>query len=263
MEAFIAAASDPLIWSSLITLTILEIVLGIDNLIFISVVSARLPVHQQARARRVGLSLALIFRIGLLASIVWIVGLTQPIFSVGDFDFSWRDAILFGGGLFLLAKGTMEIHATVEGEGEGDGHAAGGGRMAVTFSGVIGQVIVLDIVFSLDSIITAVGMTQNLPVMIIAVVIAIIIMMLASEPVSGFIQRHPTTKMLALSFLLLVGMALVADGLHFHLPREYLYFAIAFSMSVEVLNLLAAGRRRRKHDAELDRLRGESSEAAQ
>ncbi len=261
MEAFIAVASDPLIWTSLITLTILEIVLGIDNLIFISVVSARLPVHQQARARRVGLSLALIFRIGLLASIVWIVGLTQPIFSVGDFDFSWRDAILFGGGLFLLAKGTMEIHATVE--GEGDDHAAGGGRMAVTFAGVIGQVIVLDIVFSLDSIITAVGMTQNLPVMIIAVVIAMVIMMLASEPVSNFIQRHPTTKMLALSFLLLVGMALVADGLHFHLPREYLYFAIAFSMSVEVLNLLAAGRRRRKHDAELDRMRGESSEAAQ
>ncbi|MFZ5932130.1 MAG: TerC family protein [Pseudomonadota bacterium] len=261
MEAFIAGASDPLIWTSLITLTILEIVLGIDNLIFISVVSARLPVHQQARARRVGLSLALIFRIGLLASIVWIVGLTQPIFSVGDFDFSWRDAILFGGGLFLLAKGTMEIHATVE--GEGDDHAAGGGRMAVTFAGVIGQVIVLDIVFSLDSIITAVGMTQNLPVMIIAVVIAIIIMMLASEPVSNFIQRHPTTKMLALSFLLLVGMALVADGLHFHLPREYLYFAIAFSMSVEVLNLLAAGRRRRKHDAALELLRGESSEAAQ
>lgn len=261
MEAFIAVASDPLIWTSLITLTILEIVLGIDNLIFISVVSARLPVHQQARARRVGLSLALIFRIGLLASIVWIVGLTQPIFSVGDFDFSWRDAILFGGGLFLLAKGTMEIHATVE--GEGDDHAVGSGRMTVTFAGVIGQVIVLDIVFSLDSIITAVGMTQNLPVMIIAVVIAMIIMMLASEPVSNFIQRHPTTKMLALSFLLLVGMALVADGLHFHLPREYLYFAIAFSMSVEVLNLLAAARRRRKHDAELDRLRGESSEAAQ
>lgn len=261
MGAFIAAASDPLVWSSLITLTILEIVLGIDNLIFISVVSARLPSHQQARARRVGLSLALIFRIGLLASIVWIVGLTQPIFSIGDFAFSWRDAILFGGGLFLLAKGTMEIHATVE--GEGDDHAAGGGRMAVTFASVIGQVIVLDIVFSLDSIITAVGMTQNLPVMIIAVVIAIIIMMVASEPVSKFIQRHPTTKMLALSFLLLVGMALVADGMHFHLPREYLYFAIAFSMSVEVLNLLAASRRKRKHDAELVLLRGESSEEAQ
>jgi len=260
MESFIAAASDPLIWSSLLTLTILEIVLGIDNLIFISVVSSRLPAHQQARARQIGLSLALIFRVALLASIVWIVGLTQPIFSIGSFDFSWRDAILFGGGVFLLAKGTMEIHDTVE--GASDYHAAGGGRMAVTFAGVIGQVIVLDIVFSLDSIITAVGMTQNLPVMIIAVVIAIIIMMLASEPVSAFIQRHPTTKMLALSFLLLVGMALVADGLHFHMPREYLYFAIAFSMSVEVLNLLAAARRKRKHDAELDRLRMQSSETA-
>lgn len=260
MEALIAAASDPLIWSSLITLTVLEIVLGIDNLIFISVVSARLPSHQQARARRIGLSLALIFRVALLASIVWIVGLTQPIFTIGDFAFSWRDAILFGGGIFLLAKGTMEIHETVEG---GDGaHEPGAGRRVVTFAGVIGQVIVLDIVFSLDSIITAVGMTQNLPVMIIAVVIAIIIMMWASEPVSDFIQRHPTTKMLALSFLLLVGMALVADGLHFHLPREYLYFAIAFSMSVEVLNLLAAARRRRKQEAAMDELQKQSSEAA-
>ncbi len=261
MEALMAAAGDPLIWSSLITLTVLEIVLGIDNLIFISVVSARLPAHQQARARRIGLSLALIFRVALLASIVWIVGLTQPIFSIGTFDFSWRDAILLGGGLFLLAKGTMEIHDTVEG---GDGaHGAGAGRAVATFSGVIGQVIVLDIVFSLDSIITAVGMTQNLPVMIIAVVIAIMIMMLASEPVSDFIQRHPTTKMLALSFLLLVGMALVADGMHFHMPREYLYFAIACSMGVEVLNLLAAGRRKRRQEAELSRNQGESREAAQ
>ncbi len=261
MEALLAAAGDPLIWSSLITLTVLEIVLGIDNLIFISVVSARLPSHQQARARRIGLSLALIFRVALLASIVWIVGLTKPIFTLGTFDFSWRDAILLGGGLFLLAKGTMEIHDTVEGH---DGaHGVGAGRTAVTFAGVIGQVIVLDIVFSLDSIITAVGMTQNLPVMIIAVVIAIIIMMWASEPVSAFIQRHPTTKMLALSFLLLVGMALVADGMHFHLPREYLYFAIAFSMGVEVLNLLASDRRRRKQEAEQEKFRGESSEVAQ
>lgn len=261
MTALMAAAGDPLIWSSLITLTILEIVLGIDNLIFISVVSARLPAHQQARARRIGLSLALIFRVALLASIVWIVGLTQPIFSIGTFALSWRDAILLGGGLFLLAKGTKEIHDTVE--KDDFGHDAGPGRKAVTFAGVISQVIVLDIVFSLDSIITAVGMTQNLPVMIIAVVIAMMIMMLASEPVSAFIQRHPTTKMLALSFLLLVGMALVADGLHFHLPREYLYFAIAFSMGVEVLNLLAAGRRKRRHEAEQIRNQGDRSEAAQ
>ena len=261
IEGILVLVRDPQAWAALATLIVMEIVLGIDNLIFISVVSARLPQHQQARARRIGLSLALIFRVALLASIVWIVGLTQPIFSIGTFDFSWRDAILFSGGLFLLAKGTMEIHDTVEGH---DGaHGVGTGRTAVTFTGVIGQVIVLDIVFSLDSIITAVGMTQNLPVMIIAVVIAIIIMMWASEPVSAFIQRHPTTKMLALTFLLLVGMALVADGLHFHLPREYLYFAIAFSMGVEVLNLIAAGRRRRKQEAELEKFRGESSEAAE
>jgi len=262
MQAVLMAAGDPLIWSSLITLTVLEIVLGIDNLIFISVVSARLPHHQQASARRIGLSLALIFRVALLASIVWIVGLTHPIFSFGSFDFSWRDAILFSGGLFLLAKGTMEIHDTVERGDHPPGSSAG--RAAVTFAGIIGQVIVLDIVFSLDSIITAVGMTQNLPVMITAVVIAIMIMMWASEPVSAFIQRHPTTKMLALSFLLLVGMALVADGLHFHLPREYLYFAIAFSMGVEVLNLLAAGRRARRAAAlRVEPQRGQSNEAAQ
>lgn len=249
MDALLAYLADPLIWSSLITLAVLEIVLGIDNLIFISVVTARLPAEQRARARQLGLSLALLFRIALLASIVWIAGLTQPIFSLGAFDFSWRDAILLGGGLFLLAKGTVEIHDTVEGDDEPDGagHTA---KTAATFASVIGQVIVLDIVFSLDSIITAVGMTQDLPVMIAAVVIAIGIMMWASVPVSDFIQRHPTTKMLALSFLLLVGMALIADGLHFHIPRAYLYFAIAFSMTVEVLNLLAAKRRQRKREGE-------------
>lgn len=249
MNALLVYLADPLIWSSLITLAVLEIVLGIDNLIFISVVTARLPAEQRDRARRLGLSLALLFRIALLASIVWIAGLTQPIFSVGDFDFSWRDAILLGGGLFLLAKGTMEIHDTVEGDDEPQG-AGLTAKAAVTFASVIGQVIVLDIVFSLDSIITAVGMTQDLPVMITAVVIAIAIMMWASAPVSEFIQHHPTTKMLALSFLLLVGMALIADGLHFHIPRAYLYFAIAFSMTVEVLNLLAAKRRQRKREGE-------------
>lgn len=248
MDALLLALSDPLIWTSLITLTVLEVILGIDNLIFISVVSAKLPEHQRAQARRLGLALALIFRIGLLASIVWIAGLTAPIFTFNDFAFSWRDLILLGGGLFLLAKGTKEIHETVEAD-EDEGEGGGFGKAAATFASVIGQVIVLDVVFSLDSIITAVGMTDNLPVMITAVVIAILIMMWASEPVAKFIQDHPTTKMLALSFLLLVGMALVADGLHFHIPRAYLYFAIAFSMTVEVLNLLAAKRRTRKRDA--------------
>lgn len=242
MEALIAAAMDPLVWSSLITLTILEIILGIDNLIFISIVTMRLPEAQQPAAQRVGLLLALIFRVALLASIVWIVKMTQPIFTIDDFSFSWRDAILLGGGVFLLAKGTMEIHESVEGANS-PMHGDSPPKPPLGFSSVIGQIIVLDIVFSLDSIITAVGMTQNLPVMITAVVIAIMVMIWASKPLSEFIHRHPTTKMLALSFLILVGMALVADGLHFHIPRGYLYFAIAFSMAVEALNLLAAKRR--------------------
>ena len=261
MDALIAAASDPLMWSSLITLTILEIVLGIDNLIFISIVTMRLPEERQPAARRIGLSLALIFRVGLLASIVWIVKMTQPIFTIDDFSFSWRDAILLGGGIFLLAKGTREIHESVEGA-DSPMHGGLHEKPPLSFSSVIGQIIVLDIVFSLDSIITAVGMTQNLPVMIIAVVIAIIIMMWASKPLSEFIHRHPTTKMLALSFLLLVGMALVADGLHFHIPRAYLYFAIAFSMAVEVLNLLAAKRRNGAIAIPVPAREGESLEKA-
>ena len=234
---------DPQIWASLLTLTALEIVLGIDNVIFIALVAARLPAETQARARFLGLMGALVFRILLLASLVWIIGLTQPIAEFWGFQLSWRDVILLGGGLFLLYKGTWEIHETVEGEKE---EAA---ARTITFGAAITQIMILDVIFSLDSIVTAIGMTQVLPVMITAVVIAIIIMMVASGPVSDFIQRHPTTKMLALSFLLLVGMALIADGLHFHIPRGYLYFAIAFSILVEVLNLAAAKRRRRRAGA--------------
>ena len=181
-------------------------------------------------------------RVALLFSIVWIIGLTAPLVTVYDFTLSWRDVILLGGGVFLLAKGTAEIHHTVEGEAE----AATAAAVRTGFAMAVAQIVVLDIVFSLDSVITAVGMTSNLPVMVAAVTIAIAVMLFASEPVSAFIERHPTTKMLALSFLLLVGMALVADGLHFHIPRGYLYFAIAFSILVEVLNLLAARRRRAK-----------------
>ncbi len=226
------------IWASLLTLTALEIVLGIDNVIFISVVAGRLPVEKQASVRRLGLALALIGRIALLSSLVWIIGLTKPVFEFGDFAVSWRDIILIAGGLFLLAKGTLEIHHTVEGESEGNGATPKG------YAAAIGQIILLDLVFSLDSVITAVGMTDNLPVMIAAVVIAIIVMLVASGPVSRFIQEHPTSKMLALSFLLLVGVALIADGLHYHVPRGYLYFAIAFSAGVEALNLWAGKRRR-------------------
>ena len=229
---------DPQIWASLLTLTALEIVLGIDNVIFISIVSAGLPAAQGERARRLGLAAALIMRIVLLMGISWIVGLKAPIAEILGFALSWRDLLLLAGGLFLLGKGTFEIHNTVEGE---DRHAGGNG--AKNFAAVVMQIMVLDVVFSFDSVITAVGMAEHLPVMIAAVTIAIAIMLLASEPVSAFIERHPTAKTLALSFLLLVGVALVADGMHFHIPRGYLYFAIAFSIMIESLNLIAAKRR--------------------
>lgn len=234
--------TDPQTWASLLTLTALEIVLGIDNIIFISIMAARLPPEQQARGRQVGLALALITRLGLLASIAWISTLTNPLFTVAEFDISIRDLVLIVGGLFLLGKGTTEIHQSLEGEEEGEGGNGG----TASFASVVVQIMLLDIVFSLDSVITAVGMAQALEVMMAAVVIAVGVMLFASGPVSNFVNGHPTVKMLALSFLLLVGVALVADGLHFHIPKGYLYFAIAFSVLVEGLNLLATRRRRKK-----------------
>ncbi|HYG91728.1 MAG TPA: TerC family protein [Azospirillum sp.] len=236
--------SDPNAWASLLTLTALEIVLGIDNIIFISIMAAKLPEHQQEKARKVGLALALLSRLALLASIAWVATLTQPLFSIASYTMSGRDLILIGGGLFLLAKGTMEIHHTVEGE-EDDGPA----KAVATFAGVVFQIMLLDIVFSLDSVITAVGMSDHLPVMVAAVVIAMAVMLFASGVVGDFVSRHATVKMLALSFLLLVGVALVADGLGFHIPKGYLYFAIAFSALVEGLNLMAANRRKKKRQA--------------
>ncbi len=229
---------DPQIWASLLTLTALEIVLGIDNVIFISIVSARLPEEEAANARQLGLGAALVMRIILLAGIAWIVGLTAPIAEIYGFALSWRDLLMLAGGLFLLAKGTFEIHHTVEGE-KREAHASG----SASFTAIIVQIMLLDVVFSIDSVITAVGMARHLPVMVAAVVISMAIMLFAATPVSAFINRHPTAKMLALSFLLLVGVALMADGLHFHIPRGYLYFAIAFSILVESLNMLAARRR--------------------
>lgn len=233
--------SDPSIWASLATLTALEIVLGIDNLVFLSIVTEKLPEAQRPLARRIGLGLALGMRIALLSVVVWIAGLVAPVFSVGDHDVSWRDIILLGGGLFLIAKGTYEIHEEVEGE-HGDGEA----KASTSFAFAIAQIVALDLVFSLDSVITAIGMTQNLPVMITAVVIAMAVMLFAAEPVSRFIRTHPTTKMLALSFLLLIGTALIADGLHYHIERGFIYAAIVFSVLVEVLNLAAQRARRRK-----------------
>lgn len=233
-----AALLDPQTWASLLTLTVLEIVLGIDNLIFISISADKLPAAQRYRAQRVGLMAALVTRLMLLASLVWLARLVEPLFAVGDFAVSWRDMVLFFGGAFLIVKGTLEIHDTVEGH-----DADTPGKKRARFIGVIIQIMILDIVFSLDSVITAIGLTDNLPVMIAAVVIAMLVMLFAAGPTSDFIKRHPTTKMLALSFLLLVGTALIADGLHFHVPRSYLYLAIGFSMLVEALNLTAARKR--------------------
>lgn len=233
---------DTQILASFLTLALLEIILGIDNVIFLSIISSKLPKAQQAKARYIGLMLALGMRVVLLMGVAWLTKLTMTVFMIGDHAVSWRDLILGLGGLFLLYKGTMEIHHTVE----GDDHAFESGKKTATFASVIMQIMVLDMVFSLDSVITAVGMTDHIPVMIAAIVIAIIIMMFASEPVSAFIQKHLPIKMLALSFLLLVGVALVADALHHHIPRGYLYFAIAFSMGVEGLTLLARSRQEKK-----------------
>jgi predicted tellurium resistance membrane protein TerC len=245
MTETLALLSDPQAWASLLTLTALEIVLGIDNVIFLSIVSARLPAHQQPRARFIGLGLAAVMRILLLLSITWIIGLTKPILTIADYALSWRDVVLIAGGLFLLVKGTMEIHHMTEGGGEEGGGKAG----TAAFGMVIAQIVMLDIVFSLDSVITAVGMAQDIEVMITAVLISVAVMLIAAKPIGAFIHRHPTVKMLALSFLLLVGVALIADGLHFHIPRGYLYFAIAFSIGVEVLNLLAAKARAKANPA--------------
>ncbi|MGZ3294804.1 MAG: TerC family protein [Xanthobacteraceae bacterium] len=229
-------------WAALLTLTALEIVLGIDNVIFLSVIVSRIPKRQAKRARQIGLALALVFRIVLLSLLVWLIGLTQDVLTVKGIGFSWRDLILIGGGLFLIAKATHEIHAEVEArDGENDG-AAGGGS---AFFWIIVQIVVIDVVFSLDSIITAIGMAQDLEIMIAAVIIAIVVMYVSAGPVARFVAEHPTTKMLALAFLVLIGVALVADGFKFHIPRGYIYFAIAFSAAVEFFNVLAKRRRKK------------------
>ena len=233
---------DPNAWAALLALTAIEIVLGIDNVVFISVLVSRLPEEAAKRARQIGLGLALIFRILLLFFLTWIIGLTEPVLEVWGRAWSWRDLVLIAGGLFLLTKATREVHAEIEGEEREPSAAAG--RNA--FYWVVSQVIVIDMVFSIDSIITAIGMAQEIEVMVLAVMIAVGVMYLASGAVSAFIGRHPTTKMLALAFLLLIGVALVADGMGFHIPRGYIYFAMAFAAGVEFFNVLAHRRRRAK-----------------
>ena len=237
----IALLTSPEAWAALLTLTALEIVLGIDNVIFLSVIVARIPQPQARRARQIGLALALVFRILLLTLLVWLIGLTQAVLTLGDMAFSWRDIILIGGGLFLIAKATHEIHTEVEAREQETDTAPGGGA----FFWVIIQIIIIDMVFSLDSIITAIGMAQDLAIMIAAVVIACLVMYMSSGPVARFVAEHPTTKMLALAFLVLIGVALVADGFQFHFPRGYIYFAIVFSAAVEFFNVLAKRNRKK------------------
>jgi predicted tellurium resistance membrane protein TerC len=246
--------SDPQIWASLLTLVALEIVLGIDNIVFVAILAGRLPAKLQNRARRIGLGLALIGRLALLASIAWIIGLTRPLFELFGHGFSWRDLILIAGGLFLLYKGTTEIHHRLEGEESGE--EADGERQS--FTGVVLQIMLLDIVFSLDSVITAVGIASEYWVMAAAIIVAVAIMAVAAGPLSKFIEAHPTVKMLALSFLLLIGMTLVADGAGFHVPKGYVYAAISFSIVIEALNQFA-GRRRRKRKGEPPRATAENS----
>jgi predicted tellurium resistance membrane protein TerC len=252
MESISALVTDPAAWAALITLIVMEVVLGIDNLIFISILSNKLPEHQRSKARRIGISLALIMRLGLLSTIAFIVTLTQPVFSLPwqgplnahgepsfELQFSWRDLILIAGGLFLVWKATTEIHEkTMPGDGHGVMDTAGG-RVAANFGAAIAQILLLDLVFSIDSILTAVGMTEHLPIMVTAVLVAVGTMMLAADPLANFIQRNPTVVMLALGFLLMIGAVLIADGFGVHVPKGYIYAAMAFSALVEALNMMA------------------------
>jgi predicted tellurium resistance membrane protein TerC len=242
MDAMIELLYDPQVWIAFLTLTVMEIVLGIDNIVFISIIVNRLPKELAERARKIGILLALVLRILLLLMLTWIIGLTEPVFELFEKAFSWRDLILITGGLFLLYKGTTEIHEEIEGETEAEEAKR---KASGAFSAVILQIAAVDMVFSVDSIITAIGMAQHVEVMIAAVLVAVAVMYVASGPIAEFIRHHPTTKMLALSFLMLIGISLVADGLGFHIPRGYIYFAMAFSALVEMINI-AVGRRKKR-----------------
>jgi predicted tellurium resistance membrane protein TerC len=235
--------SNPAIWLQLVTLAGLEIVLGVDNLVFIAILTNRLPEPERPLARKVGLALALITRLLLLATIAWIVGLTRPILTIAGFGLSWRDLILIAGGVFLLVKATREIHHEVEGDAEPEHGVGGRAAVRASFAAIVAQIAVVDIVFSLDSVITAVGMADHLWVMVTAVVIAMLLMIAASTPLGNFVSAHPTVKVLALSFLLMIGAVLIADGFHFHIPKGYVYFSLAFSIAVEALNFRARARR--------------------
>ena len=243
----IALLFDPNAWLALATLTVLEIVLGIDNLVFISLLTSRCEPKDARRVRQIGLSLAFLFRIMMLFGLTWLMGLTAPLFSLFGIGISWRDIILIGGGAFLIAKSTHEIHREIEGRHR---QAPSGTPRRASFALIITQLVLIDLVFSLDSIITAIGMVEHIEVMIAAVVIAMIVMYLAANPVGAFIAEHPTTKMLALAFLLLIGVALIADGFDFHIPRGYIYFAMAFAGAVELFNVAAYRKKRKRPNSE-------------
>jgi predicted tellurium resistance membrane protein TerC len=258
MDAIFALLADPAAWAALVTLIVMEVVLGIDNLIFISILSNKLPEGQRQRARRIGISLALIMRLTLLSMIAWIVGLTQPVFDLGlvgptdaaghaafETAFSWRDLILIAGGLFLVWKATKEIHHSLDPEPSHDVYDKKA-PVAANFAGAIVQILLLDVVFSIDSILTAVGMTDHLPIMIVAVVVAVAVMLLAADPLANFINRNPTVVMLALGFLLMIGAVLIADGFGVHVPKGYIYAAMAFSALVEGLNMASRNAKRKK-----------------
>jgi len=246
MDYLMQLLSDPTAWLALGTLIAMEVVLGIDNLIFISILTNKLPPHQRTRGRRIGIGLALFLRLALLGTVAWIVQLTEPVFTVLGNEFSWKDIILISGGLFLIWKATKEIHHSVDPDPEGDMFE---GKPAVqaaqlTFSAAIFQILLLDLVFSIDSIITAVGMTPHVPIMVVAVVVAVTVMLIAADPLAGFINRHPTVVMLALGFLMMIGMTLIAEGFGAHVPKGYIYSAMIFSAAVEGLNMMV--RRKKK-----------------
>jgi len=257
--------TDPAAWAALVTLIVMEVVLGIDNLIFISILSNKLPPEHRSRVRRIGISLALVMRLALLSTIAWIVTLTQPVFSVMGNEFSWKDMILIVGGLFLVWKATKEIHHSVDPTPSHDLlDKSKGGKADVVINNAgaaIFQIILIDLVFSIDSILTAVGMTEHLPIMVVAVLVAITVMLLAADPLGDFIDKNPTVVMLALGFLLMIGMVLIADGFGYHVPKGYIYAAMAFSAGVEALNMLSRRSATKKQKAERARAEANAAES--
>lgn len=260
LDSITPLLSDPAAWAALVTLIVMEVVLGIDNLIFISILSNKLPEHQRSKVRRIGIGLALIMRLALLSIIAWLVGLVQPVFTVMGNEFSWKDLILIAGGLFLVWKATKEIHHTVDPNPAPAHDVLDKKDVMINNAGAaIFQIILLDIVFSIDSILTAVGMTEHLPIMVVAVLVAVTVMLLAADPLANFINKNPSVVMLALGFLLMIGMVLIADGFGYHVPKGYIYAAMAFSAGVEALNMM--GRRGATKKEQAERARSEANAA--